>query len=561
MWRDRIETALAAATVVAALAALSWRPTAADAEVQLAVLAGALAGLAAFALASRRAPWLPWPALALLAWMGWQLAPLPLDWLTALAPRRAADVEAALTVGAAPGTTLAAAASAAMRGAVILLGIVALFALARRASAGGPRCALVVAGALATLGAFQAALGLQQYMQALSSGEAETLARGTFVNRGQLGAFLLAALGPTVGWLLSQDRRKLEALLGGAALSVMLLTGLAASLSRAALAAGAVTAIAGLASGGRRSRWGGAAAAALVVALLATTDFGGRIQARFARLAVEQGDPGRRAVWRDAAPLAVQSAVWGVGRGGFAAAFERSRPYLPRKSVQHAHSDALELGIELGATGFLLLAGGVLWAFLRVARSEPPPLVWGCLAGAAGPFLQGLADLPLQSPAVAGAAACCLGLAVGRVDATAETAALPRRALTAVACSGWSRPRGAARAGRAVRLGRKAWAAATWRRRAAAGWRRSPPNPAPAPPGCVWPSSLARTATSAPRYGWPARRGASSPIRCGSSGLWRSWSWPPATLQPPSAASPPSSRLHPRCARRRSTRCGGAAPR
>ncbi|MBI1352892.1 MAG: hypothetical protein GC160_01000 [Acidobacteria bacterium] len=431
MSRDALETTLSATATVAALALLSAKPVAAQADLHLWVAAAVLLAFGAGALAFRRPPSLPWPALALALWMAWQLAPLPLDWLQALAPQRAEAVRLAQAAGASPATSLAADPAAAWRGAVVWLGAWALFGLARRA-ARTERGAVWVAGCLAALALAQAVIGLQQYLWAAQSGAAETLARGTFVNRGQFAAFLLTALGPAVGWLAGRDRRQLEPLLAGLAVSGLLAAALAASLSRAALAAAALLALPALACGRRRARLAGAALALAAVLTLTLTSVGARAWARFDRLAAEQGDPGRLAVWADAAPLAARNAVWGAGIGGFGATFERSAPYLPRKSVRHAHSDLYELWIDLGGVGWVLAAIAVLGAFVAVARARPGPLAWGCLAGAAAPLAQAAVDLPLQSPAVAYAAACCLGLAVGLALPEPPRPHPLRRATTAV---------------------------------------------------------------------------------------------------------------------------------
>lgn len=394
--------------------ALAWRPTEADRPFQTGVLCLALAGTAFGWAVTRRAPHLPWPAWALVGWIGWQVVPLPLDWLRALSPDRAEAVAAALAVGASPWTSIAADPAAAVRGGVILAGLFAVFALSRAAGTSAGRAVELLALGLTAAAAVQAAIGLEQYLSALYSGSPEPLARGTFVNRGQFAAFLLAGIGAGVGWALehvSAWRQRPEWAVAAGAIALLLFGGLLASMSRAALAAAFLVAIAAAVLSGRRFRVAGLAGLLAITAGLALTTAGERLTQRFETLAGDQGDQGRLAVWRDAAPLARERGLAGVGPGGFGVTFERTSAYFPRKNVSHAHSDWLEAWIELGAIGFVVLVGAVLLAGKRAVGGSA--LALGCLAGASGPLLQGLVDLPLQSPAVAAAVACCLGLAAG----------------------------------------------------------------------------------------------------------------------------------------------------
>jgi hypothetical protein len=234
---------------LACLWALAWRPSLDQRPFQLAVMAVALSATALGGLIFRQGPSLPSPALALAVWIALQAVPMPSGWLEAVAPQRAVAVEAALAVGASPWPSLAANPAAAVRGGVMLAGLFALFALAR-AAVGSPAAA-VLAGGLVAAGAAQAALGLEQYFSALHTGGAEAVARGTFVNRGQLAAFLLAAIGAGAGGLAAvADRLRMRPEWAAAGLAGAALLGIAlwASMSRAALASAAVVGVASFAA-------------------------------------------------------------------------------------------------------------------------------------------------------------------------------------------------------------------------------------------------------------------------------------------------------------------------
>lgn len=405
---------VSAAAALACLCALAWRPTSFDRPLQLLVMAVALA---ATGVAGAR---LPPPAWLLAGWGAWQAAPLSLEWLQRLSPSRAESVVAAASAGASPWLSLAADPAAAVQGTLVLMGLFALFALARLSAASNRSSQLLALG-LVAVAAVQAAVGLEQYLSALHTGEAEELARGTFLNRGQFAAFLLASLGVGAGVLapiVGNWRRRPEWAVAGVAVLALPAAGLAASMSRAALVAAGAVLLLTLLGSDRRLRWAACAGALLLVLGFAFTHAGGRTLNRFEDLARQEGDRGRIQVWSDSKPLAADYAVWGAGHGGFGAVFERTAVYFPRKSVRHAHSDFLESWIELGGFAWLVLivpAGVVAWRTLRSAES---PLALGCLAGAAAPVLQSIVDLPLQSPATAGAVACCLGLAAGSVQGT-----------------------------------------------------------------------------------------------------------------------------------------------
>src|SRR4029079_7545593 len=85
----------------------------------------------------------------------------------------------------------------------------------------------------------------------------------------------------------------------------------------------------------------------------------------------------RLAVWRDSRRLIASSPLVGSGFGAYADALRRFRTAAGEVDVEHAESDVLEAVAEGGAVGALLiasLAGFVLLAGLRAARSEPQRL-------------------------------------------------------------------------------------------------------------------------------------------------------------------------------------------
>ena len=60
--------------------------------------------------------------------------------------------------------------------------------------------------------------------------------------------------------------------------------------------------------------------------------------------------------------------VFGSGLGTFASVYPAYDPEGGEMRLTHAHNDYLELMIETGILGFLLLAGAVIWILVRCFR-------------------------------------------------------------------------------------------------------------------------------------------------------------------------------------------------
>jgi O-antigen ligase len=298
---------------------------------------------------------------------------------------------------------------------LVFAGCLAVFSLARAAGRRSASAAWWAAAAVAAFGCFEAATGAR----------AADAATGTLVNRGQFAAMLEITFGVGCGlaaasWAGRSWRERFEerALLGGIlgiACAASSLAGIALSLSRTGIAVGALAAFAAvLWLSRRRALMIAAAAVALLGLTLAAPPTLDRAHARFEQLAAQGGDPGRAAVWADSASLARQRLAFGAGLGSFPTAFRRSSFYLPRKSIEHAHSDYLEWLVELGAPGAaLLLCSLIVCLGAAARRASGNPLAAGCVLGVGAVLVHAAVDLPLQHPGVAALAAAAAGLAAG----------------------------------------------------------------------------------------------------------------------------------------------------
>lgn len=411
-----------AATVSLPIAALAFARGGADPSWTGPLLAFVLAAAALEAVRDDRCAW-PWPLLGFALLPAAQLLPVPTWIWTALSAARAEILSDLRAHWIEPAKHIALDHSAVLPTAVLLAGACGCFVLAQ-AGAGSRAGAATTAGIIAAAAATQAVIGIEQYFSGLTAEGGEALARGTFGSRSHFASFLLggfgAACGCAAGALRSQMRLRREATAAAAAAASLCATGVLLSLSRAGavLLAGEAAATAWLLLPKRRTWALGAGALALSAGLAVAPEAAARLSARFEDLAAGR-DQGRFAIWTDAAPLVLESPATGVGIGSFPYAFRRSSAYLPRKSIEHAHNDYLEIAVEAGLPACLALTallGSALRRAGRNARELTGPeqaLAAGLLIGSAAIFLHALVDFPLRLPATALSAAVLLGAACG----------------------------------------------------------------------------------------------------------------------------------------------------
>jgi O-antigen ligase len=326
------------------------------------------------------------PAALLSLWIALSLVPLGRGLLSFLSPeagRARADAEGLLE--SAPGAlapwTLAPFPT--LEGLWIWLAVVGLFYVAfsvARSQRGASRLALL----LLILGALSGTIGIGGFFDELREvygRSSEALrATGTFGNPNHFAAFQSMLLLVSLGWLgyfrpRGRERWNGRALLFIAGLGVVLLSlGLLLSLSRSGISfalAGAFVYVllTREPQGARLSR--GRSASVLWMLALAVAGFAVWIGTepvveRFARLGEQWEREGTRVqVWRDSLPAIPSYWLTGSGLGSFRYVGARYRSFGGRIFYSWAHNDYLQLLIELGIPGFLLLC----WIALAVLRS------------------------------------------------------------------------------------------------------------------------------------------------------------------------------------------------
>jgi O-antigen ligase len=396
---------------------------------------------------SRRIPKLDrrllWPLVLLPCYLALQLTPLPLGWLGVLSPHRA-EVTQWLSplighVGWAP---ISVTPSLALERLFRICAYIVVFLLVRELTwRFEERRWLVIVPLLLIAGA-EAALGMLQ----LSADPASGLARGTFVDRDHFAGLLemvlpFAAMGG-VATLRAADFRYRSPLRPALiacvyfSLAALLLVGIIYSQSRMGFLAAlfSLFVVAALSIGSavqsRRARWGLVAFVAVSIVLLFVFLPPDQLIARFADMAATNkisGD-GRMHFWTQTLTLISAYPVFGVGLGGYEAAFRRYQKTETFLDVDFAHNDYLQYLAELGLIGFLLLAAVValvVWKGSRAifyARAESHYLAIACVGSLSAILLHSFVDFNMQIPSNATAFAWVCGVTTALYARRSETA-------------------------------------------------------------------------------------------------------------------------------------------
>jgi O-antigen ligase len=111
---------------------------------------------------------------------------------------------------------------------------------------------------------------------------------------------------------------------------------------------------------------------------------------------------------------------WGSGLGSFRSVYQlyESRDQISTTYVVHAHDDYLELALELGVGGILLIIAFLAWwarAVWRAWRDADAGIYARAASIATAAILvHSLVDFPLRTAAIDAAFAMCLALLIDR---------------------------------------------------------------------------------------------------------------------------------------------------
>jgi O-antigen ligase/tetratricopeptide (TPR) repeat protein len=306
---------------------------------------------------------------------------------------------------------------------------------ARRAAA----VIFVCAAALAALGIAQRATGSTAIFWFFSSPEWDQ-PFATFINNNH-GAVALAACAP-FGLYFSFRSREQSEFLVWTLLTLLVAVGAAVSGSRSAVIIlfSSCTAYL-LAQSSRRAQRAGLFAAACAVLTVAMVGIEDSFQSL--TLAVDPDfylphslDTGRLDLYRASIPLLWSAPLIGAGAGAFSEAFKSRSLVEISSTVQQAHSDPIEIGIEYGLISLSVWSIIGLVVFARIAQScqknrDPRSrnLVAAYLACAFGIVLHSVWDFPFRIGAIAILFALTIGAGWGL---TVHRSTTPHPRLTAL---------------------------------------------------------------------------------------------------------------------------------
>ena len=293
-------------------------------------------------------------------------------------------------------------------------------------------CGLLFALALAGLGLGVAQLACGESGPYLYPETSRGTLVGFFANRNHFATVLVALL-PLSGAVVA-DRRGVAVRLVGIAYLPLALVGLGLLRSRAGILLAAPAVAAGglliwRAAGGRarvrvHALLGGAALAIVAVASLGLAP----LEQRFAETSSGEF---RFQAWPHVAAAAVRYFPAGAGVGTFGRAYAIYEPLkvLQAQGFEHAHNEYLEIALEDGIPGVLLLAGFLGWLAVMTVRTwrqvARDPLRAAASASLMLILAHACVDYSLRTLAVVSVLAALCGLVAGRTEASRRDTAPP----------------------------------------------------------------------------------------------------------------------------------------
>ncbi|HUE71279.1 MAG TPA: O-antigen ligase family protein [Pirellulaceae bacterium] len=359
-------------------------------------------------------------------YIAFQLAPLPSEILSVISPRRATHLQELEALGFKTSVSpLSLFPSVTFVHLLRVCAAIAVFLLIARIAASDRKASWRLVAPIVAIAALEASLGLAQvHLQ-----QEIRPARGTYVNNNHFSGLLEMALPFAVIYpvaLIRRNRRSWDipiktAVVASlvAAVAALIFSGILFSLSRMGFVSSLfslafmallapVVRMVGTATGSR-TRLAlvimSIVAALLVCVLALPTD---TLIGRFAQLAATEtiSQEGRLALWEESWELVGEYPLFGVGLGAYHSAYIKHKVSAPLLDDDYAHNDYLQLLVELGATGFAIVAAVVFLVFsnaLAAAHantgSDSRLFALACAGSLAAILLHSCADFNLYIPA------------------------------------------------------------------------------------------------------------------------------------------------------------------
>ena len=304
-----------------------------------------------------------------------------------------------------------------------LLPPLAIFAVSATDNSRGMAGALLIGTALAIIvGALQVASGPTSawYFYPITN----TGAVGFFANGNHMATLLLAAI-PFVPALLLSGKSQ-QRLRGKSAATItiaiaalgLILIGIALNRSLAALllvvpvllATGLMIPV------GWRLRWVGVPLVVLGLAGAVAALSSNPLNSTSASSAKEFSLQSRQYIWRTTAAAIAETFPVGTGLGSFQQVYrlQENPDRVDATYVNHAHNDYLELALELGLPGILLMLAFFAWWGRRLAQiwssNLSSPFDRAATIASAAILAHSVVDYPLRTSAMAAVFAMCIGI-------------------------------------------------------------------------------------------------------------------------------------------------------
>jgi len=290
----------------------------------------------------------------------------------------------------------------------------------------------VIAGTVCAilLGAVQVSGGRDSwaYFYPITNGGAV----GTFANRNHMGSLLILSIPFGAAMLATSKSRRRGSLQGtvalGTAAVILVGVGIALNGSLAALALALPVAIASasLLPAAVRWRWIGMPIAIVALiggaVLLATTP----IATITSETGAESSVQSRQAIWKLTETAVGDTFPVGTGLGTFEAVYRQyeNPADVTSEYVNHAHNDYLELALELGLPGMILIVLFLAWWLVTAVGIWRSPLStsFGRAAtiASAAVLAHSAVDYPLRTAAISSIFAACVALMAQRTRSEPE---------------------------------------------------------------------------------------------------------------------------------------------
>ena len=380
---------------------------------------------------------LRWIVLAGLAVALFQLIPLPAALWTAVPGREIIHSGFEALGVPPPALPLSLDPSASVAVLLTLLPPAAMFALVQRTDLGRHHLlvAALLAATLASVGLGLLQFGGERFYLYRSTNVG--VATGFFANANHMGALLLAsapfAAALFAAWLkrARTPADRLVAFAAGGGMGAVLVVGILINVSMAVLLMGVpvilLSALLVVGAGRWRPLLAGAAAVSAVAAFIAAATVE---LPDSARTSIEQ----RSEIWSRTAAAIEAHGIAGSGLGTFDQVYPLAEDAqrIERLSVNHAHNDYLELLLELGLPGAVLMLAFLAWWAVRAGRvwkdPDAAPFARAATIAAAALLLHSVVDFPLRTAALGAVFALCLALTVAPTPVRRSASALGRPA-------------------------------------------------------------------------------------------------------------------------------------